>query len=158
MPLCKTDLIKLYLIVGVWSDCGCHWWVSPLSAETAAVCLKRNKESLGAVSVDSETGVCMTGLLLMADFSEAFQLPVCFSGPLTGGWGTKGTRRGHRCFLPSPAVDFLKLPSTSREAVSLYEGDSWINIPHIPDNVTFFFLFISLQIHFLSVPSCGDAV
>lgn len=55
--------------------------MSPLSTETAAVWLKRNKESLGAVSVDSETGVCMTGLLLMADFSRAFQLPLYFSGP-----------------------------------------------------------------------------
>lgn len=57
--------------------------MSPQSAETAAVWLKRNKESLGAVSVDSETGVCMTGLLLMADFSRAFQLPLYFCGPLT---------------------------------------------------------------------------
>lgn len=59
--------------------------MSPLSAETAAVWLKRNKESLGAVSVDSETGVCMTGLLLMADFSRAFQLPLRLSGPLNQG-------------------------------------------------------------------------
>lgn len=54
-----------------------------MSAATATVWLKRNKETLGELSVDSETGVCMTGLLLMADFSRAFQLPLHFSGPLT---------------------------------------------------------------------------
>lgn len=40
---------------------------------------KGTKESLGAVSVDSGTGVCMTALLLMADFSKRILITFLFT-------------------------------------------------------------------------------
>lgn len=53
----------------------------PELGDSGSLVGKRNKESLGALSAGSGAGVCVTGPLLMADFSRAQPQPLHLRSP-----------------------------------------------------------------------------
>lgn len=80
----------------------------------------------------------MTGLLLMADFSRAFQLPPLILRPSNQG---QREQTEATIVLASLAVHFLQIQSTARH---FYKSYLRINTLHILGNV-----FINLQLFYL---------
>lgn len=136
--------------MGVWSDCACHWWVSPLSAETAAVWLKKEQRVPGS----GLSRLWNRSLHDWPAFDGWLQQGISTSPvllwPSKQGWrrvsaGHRSSRIISRGFGKVSCVVYGLSTWAFHELISCFCLLSPFSVQH----------FINLQLHFLAVAPCG---